>query len=55
MSAFVVWSGVAAVSVLRQRGIDQVQDVDVDVDRERSGRAAIASRCCTTGAGTTRC
>ena len=31
-------SGVAAVGVLRQRGIDEVQDVDVEVEGERPCR-----------------
>ena len=33
--------GVAAVGILRQRGIGEVQDVDVDVERERASREVI--------------
>src|SRR5215472_15246673 len=33
--------GVAAVSIFRQRGIDEVQDVNVDVRGERTGREMV--------------
>src|ERR1035438_10605925 len=34
-------SGVAAVSILRQRGIDEVEDVNVDVNGERTRREMV--------------
>ena len=37
-------SGVAAVSVLRQRGIDEVEDVNVDVQGEWTGREMVQCR-----------
>src|SRR5215472_11222256 len=36
--------GVAAVSVLRQRGIDEVEDVNIDVQGERTGREMVQCR-----------
>src|ERR1700677_2666848 len=42
-------SGVAAVSILRQRGIDEVEDVNVDVNGERAGREMV--KCGPGGAG----
>jgi hypothetical protein len=34
-------SGVAAVSIFRQRGIDEVEDVNIDVNGERTGREMV--------------
>src|SRR5690349_1090721 len=33
--------GVAAVSILRQRGIDEVKDIHIDVNGERTGREMV--------------
>src|SRR5215469_7559654 len=42
-------SGVAAVSILRQRGIDEVEDVNIDVKGERTRREMV--KCSAGGAG----
>src|SRR5215469_12958779 len=34
-------SGVAAVGILRQRSIDEVEDVNIDVQGERTGREMV--------------
>src|SRR5215472_17985688 len=36
--------GVAAVGIFRERGIDEVQDVNVDVSGERTGREMVQCR-----------
>src|SRR6201996_2066905 len=42
-------AGVAAVGVLRQRGIDEVEDVNIDVNGERTGRELV--KCAAGGTG----
>src|SRR5262245_26013534 len=42
-------SGVAAVGIFRQRGIDEVEDVNIDVNGERAGREVV--KCSPRGTG----